>query len=432
MQIKSFKQVCNNPRLHDLLAVSRRDKVRSSDFAQKLLNTKQEELFRLFLAGVYENRNSERRGDAKRLFRAFSKQFEHLSETEKRQFTDSFHKEVQKVSSVFIRKTTSLDGRFEDATFALKDLKHLLKKLRERDYKLAAKQEAEVNRYSIKQDHIRDGLREFQDLNDRDYPHSVIQLDNSPKMVIIGTPRHDRENTLNRFFSIMIDEKVDVIIALNTASDWEGAIPYHEVDHVESIAIEGYTITVNEANTLYEGHVAANFPEKVKKTLEDMSETEREEKLRSRKLKEYRPRVIERVFDITNTRTGRTRKLTQLHYENWPDRQAAPDLDAWWILLRRHLELQKGTIAIHCQGGIGRTNAYAILTCLVSEINALYESKADLANATFNVPLTMLLLKEQAPRLGGLVCGKRFAQIYEMLYRYYIEMSALEEKSVSD
>ncbi len=403
MRVHAFKRICRDPRFEALLL--HKHKVKSRTFADRLVETNQEELFRLFLSSVYERRTSH---DAKRLFKAFVRRFDKLPEEQQRTLSDPFHKELEKVKSVFSKHVKVFDDRFADADFVLKDLKSIVDELKDGKYKRARKEEEEVNRVSLRNKEICRGLAHFQSANDKAYPHSTVQLNDSPKMVIIGTPRHDRADTLERFFSVMIKEDVDVIIALNTPGDWEEAIPYYEHEHIGSIKIDGYTLERERYDkVLYEGSVEANMPLNVKKALDKMSESER-----MLVMKKYLPRVVERVFWIRDDSLGSWRKITQLHYENWPDRAEAPDLEAWWVLLKRQLELQNGSICIHCQGGIGRTNAHAILTCLISQLDA---KKQDI----FNVPRTMYQLKQQAPRLGGVICAKRFGQIYEMLLRYY-------------
>ncbi len=430
MRVKSFKAICANPRLQDLLVGQRsKDKVRSRDFVRTLLDTKQEELFQIFLGSLYEQRRTEYKEASQRLFRSFARGFDRLSEDEKRQFSDPFHKEVQKVASAFAKRNSSLDSTFLADAFKLKDLEKLLMQLPQGNYKRTTQQETDVTKCSLKHEDMRKGIANFQYQNNRAYPHSVIQLGNSPSMVIIGTPRLDRKNSLERFFSVMLEENVEVIVALNTVDDWEEAIAYYEPEQMKSVQLEGHSISCKKSVILYEGDVAANIPKKLQDVLTGLTQAERDELLAQKKYKKYRPRIIERTFVVRENESGARKKITQLHYENWPDRQAAPDLDAWWILLRRQFELQNKSIAIHCQGGIGRTNVHAILTCLVSEMNALQDAGGNLSEAEFNVPLTMYRLKKQAPRLGGLVCGKRFFQIYQMANRYYKEMTFLEQKS---
>ncbi|MBS0634814.1 MAG: hypothetical protein JSR37_05070 [Verrucomicrobia bacterium] len=411
MKVTPFKQICHRANLQELLSKQQsKDKVRTREFVKTLLDTKQEALFREFLDCLYEQRKTENKGAAKKLFRNFSKRFYRLSPEEQRIYSDPFHKKIELLATMYAKATKASSETFADAEFKVKDIEAVIEKLKKDDYRLAAKQEMAVNRQAAKDRKIGRGLKDFEYRNEKDYPHSVVQLDHSPKMVIIGMPRQDRQDTLNRFFSVMIQEKVDVIIALNTASDWEEAIAYYEFEHLDAVEVDGYSISWKKSELLYEGTVAANLPAKIQNSVDAMSLEEQSEYLRSDKMKKYRPKVFERTFYITERATGEKRKLTQLHYENWPDRQASPDLDGWMVLLKRQLQLQKDSIAIHCQGGIGRTNAHAILTCLVSEANA--------GQTSFNVPLTMLRLKAQAPRLGGLVCGKRFCQIYEMLQKY--------------
>ncbi len=402
MRVQAFKRICKDPRLEQFLV--HKHKVKSRHFAGRLIEANQEDLYRLFLASVYEKRTSH---DAKRLFKEFIKLFNKLPEEKQRSLSDPFHKELEKVKSVFSKHLRGYDENFTESDFLIKDLPVIVEELQATKYKRARKEEEEVNKVSLQNKEILRGLAHFQSANDKAYPHSIVQLNESPKMIIIGTPRHDRQDTLEHFFSVMIKEDVDVIIALNTPSDWEEAIPYYEHEHIGSIKIDGYTLERERYDkVLYEGEIEANMPLSIKKSLDKMTESER-----MLVLKRYLPRIIERIFWVRDDALGSWRKITQLHYENWPDRAEAPDLEGWWVLLKRQLELQKGAICIHCQGGIGRTNAHAILTCLISQFNAKKDE-------VFNVARTMYQLKEQAPRLGGVICAKRFGQIYEMLLRY--------------
>ena len=86
MRISSFRKVCPNPKLLELMAeVRSKDKVRSKAFVRKLLDVNQnqvdqEALFRVFLGCLYESRDSKDKDSAKRLFRTFSSEFENLTE----------------------------------------------------------------------------------------------------------------------------------------------------------------------------------------------------------------------------------------------------------------------------------------------------------------------------------------------------------------
>ena len=428
MRVKVYKELCPNPTLHKVLPSQRSNKkIKSRYFARDIVLTHDETIMSLFLESLYVQSKTPNKSLAMRLFKAFNHDFEKLTEDEKRQFSDPFHKEIQKVASMFTGQNSSNDTKLDDYSFTLSKLPALIKKLSKDNYKLAGKQEVEVNKCSQRHKGIQEGLAAFQEANEAGYPHSVIQLDPSPKMVIIGVPRRDREDSLRRFFEVLIQENVDVVVALNTLEDWQDAIAYFEREHFETVKFDGYSVIRTRTKVLYEGKIASDMPP-VQQVLQTIPQEDHEALLTSIEYQKYRPRIIERTFVIRENEGRKRRKLTQLHYENWPDRQAASDLDAWMVLLLRQLELQKKALAIHCQGGIGRTNAHAILTHLVYELMAQKESKANLEKVQFNVPLTMYRLKQQAARLGGLVCAKRFCQIYEMFYRFYSEV---EQKSPS-
>ncbi|MBS0638170.1 MAG: hypothetical protein JSS12_11730, partial [Verrucomicrobia bacterium] len=233
MKVTPFKQICHRANLQELLSKQQsKDKVRTREFVKTLLDTKQEALFREFLDCLYEQRKTENKGAAKKLFRNFSKRFYRLSPEEQRIYSDPFHKKIELLATMYAKATKASSETFADAEFKVKDIEAVIEKLKKDDYRLAAKQEMAVNRQAAKDRKIGRGLKDFEYRNEKDYPHSVVQLDHSPKMVIIGMPRQDRQDTLNRFFSVMIQEKVDVIIALNTASDWEEAIAYYEFEHL--------------------------------------------------------------------------------------------------------------------------------------------------------------------------------------------------------
>jgi len=228
--------------------------------------------------------------------------------------------------------------------------------------------------------------------------YDVITTKVMPKLMVCGTPRDDRPNCLADFYQMHVQEGSDVVVALNTFSDWHKAIRYYDAD-----VLKGMNVAVLSVKELYRGGVATNIPKKL-----------REEKagvpLDDESLAAYRVRIEEREIKVEFE--GKVRLFTHLHYINWPDHEAAPDEAALALLLDRHMELS-GTSVVHCQGGVGRTLGY-VQSLYIRHILNTTDATA------INVPELTYELKMQAPRLGGSPKGARLAQVLCMSHQYYL------------
>lgn len=314
-------------------------------------------------------------------------------------------------------------GEFPESNYILSQFAELVKSS-EKDVRLMTRLETHVECHVRKNLALFHASEHFREVERKiGYPINVIQADNSPKMVVVGTPRTDRDNTLHAFFKKVIDEKVQVIVALNTAGEYPQDIAYYEDVHLSTVDVDGWKAGCIGKNTLYCGKKASHLPLHEYTRIDTLSDKEREIALLDDALSPFRPAIIERTLKLTHATTGQERTLTHLHYKNWPDNQQAPDLEALWVLAKRHTEILRNelmpSMLIHCFGGIGRTNCYALLSWVLREIEVLGKEGKPLADAVCNIPKMMFRLKQQAPRLGGTVFGERFVQIYAIADRFF-------------
>lgn len=400
-------------------------KIREEKFSSNLLSAPskiREQVLTCYLKRLQIMENSPHRELAGALYRQFLEAFENNSEEQMRQFSDPMHKLVESVSASFhwcLESHIQVDevGKMPEFNYPLSAFGKIADVALKGDLRPFFLQETAVNVHAQKNPAIRASINEFEKQNQEGYPYSVIQAGNSPKMVIIGTPRADRHDTVNRFFKAMIENDVQVIVTLNTAADWHKAIAYYTKGELEKVNVNGWIVRCVRETELYCGLIAANLPRDLQEKMAALTIDQREKALRDDSLKEYRPRIIERTLQASDGKI-----LTQLHYINWPDRQAATDLDALMVLVKRQMQLlreKRCALAIHCQGGIGRTNFQAIVTWLLSEIDQKQMRGQDVKEAVFNIPEMMYELKRQAARLGGGICSLRCAHMYYVADAYY-------------
>lgn len=394
-------------------------------FAPILLNTpdtSRERFLTLYLRRLQALESGQYKERAGSLFKQFLSALEKSPECERKKLSDPFYKLVESLTATF---NWVLDSKIEVQSvgkiplynYPFLQFSKIAEQAMSGDVALMVEQEQTVHAHAQKNPEMRRAIQEFEKSNKKGYPYSIIQAGCSPKMVIIGTPRSDRQDTVNRFFQVMLEQNVTLIVALNTPSDWDKAIAYYTEENLRAVRINGKTISCIEEKELYCGKVAANLPSKERQKLESLPPNEQELFLLSDELECYRPRIIERTFQVSDGR-----KITHLQYLQWPDRSAATDLDALLVLVTRQMQVLKnepGAIGIHCQGGIGRTNYFAILTWLLFEIESMHQKGVDVDEAIFNIPEMMYQLKKQAVRLGGHISGLRFGHIYFMADAYY-------------
>jgi len=126
-------------------------------------------------------------------------------------------------------------------------------------------------------------------------------------------------------------------------------------------------------------------------------------------------RIVRRFFFCSQSSSGSSKIITQLHYENWPDNKA-PDLH---IILRLLAEMdtcglpKERPITIHCSAGIGRTGTLVAIHALRKKIEEARKEGFAMENLTLNIPEEILKIRAQRGRL--VASPSQLGSIYQAL-----------------
>lgn len=108
-------------------------------------------------------------------------------------------------------------------------------------------------------------------------------------------------------------------------------------------------------------------------------------------------RLVRRTFSAYHRRTGERRKITQLHYENWPD-NGIPNLALFSKLLDAAEESpleRHSPITVHCSAGIGRSGTFVACHSLRKGIRRARENGIKISESTLNIPEAVMHLRMQ-------------------------------------
>lgn len=119
-------------------------------------------------------------------------------------------------------------------------------------------------------------------------------------------------------------------------------------------------------------------------------------------------RLVKRSFIATQQTTNEQHKVTQFHYEGWPDHCGAPDhelLETLHKVVEQELVERKisidAPITVHCAAGLGRTPTFAISNYLRHELIKRIASGEKIEEITLDIAKTIFEFKKQRPSLLG-------------------------------
>lgn len=108
--------------------------------------------------------------------------------------------------------------------------------------------------------------------------------------------------------------------------------------------------------------------------------------------------IAERTFIIS--RDGlEIRRVTQLHYMNWPD-FGAPDDEIFEDFFKRVLEKHhEGPLLCHCSAGVGRTGTFIAIHSLFDEVNEKIQNGMSLSDIFLNFVETVIRMRTYRGKL---------------------------------
>lgn len=114
------------------------------------------------------------------------------------------------------------------------------------------------------------------------------------------------------------------------------------------------------------------------------------------------PKLLEST--LIATRKNKTKVITHLHFDGWPDRSPVSSEKLFNKLLDRMQALNPSAdtrIAINCVGGIGRTGSTAVAYCLRKYIDEKIMLKKPLKDLKVNIPDIIYQFRKQRSGIVG-------------------------------
>ncbi|MBS4168636.1 protein-tyrosine phosphatase family protein [Parachlamydia sp. AcF125] len=102
--------------------------------------------------------------------------------------------------------------------------------------------------------------------------------------------------------------------------------------------------------------------------------------------------IVERTF-VFSKEGKEIRRVTQLHYINWPDFEA-PDDAIFEVFLKKVFEKHiEGPLLCHCSAGVGRTGTFIAIHSLCTEINEKIHQGKSLKEIYVNFPERIMRMR---------------------------------------
>lgn len=399
MRIELIRTIFTNEQLQQQLLAGEAQNGNDAAMAQNMRKCLKDEhtqqYVHQFIACIESQKGTQLERATSFLLTAFLKDIK----KEEGQIPEALQRSIDKVAAVYKKEPITSPGTFTGHELPISKFLPIAE-----DYYDPLEIETLLKDHATQDPVMQERLKARDERHLKAFSYDVLTTSETPKLIVCGTPREDRANCLADFYKMLVQEECDVVVALNTFSDWTKAIPYYD-----EAVLKALQVTVESVKILYKGTVATNLPKKLREKGVEVA-------LDDDSLDAYRVRIEERRIRVEVD--GKVRTISHLHYINWPDHKAAPDEIALELLLKRHMDLGGLTSVIHCQGGIGRTLGYVQHLYFRHIINREYQQEGTINNLGINIAERTYGLMLQAPRLGGFPKPDRMAQVLRMTHKY--------------
>lgn len=131
----------------------------------------------------------------------------------------------------------------------------------------------------------------------------------------------------------------------------------------------------------------------------------------------YFPRIVER--HLTLVRGNQQHETVHLHYENWPDHQEAPDIEALEVLLDRKdaLTTPDDLIMLNCKATIGRSGVLYFSDCGRKKVEGMANLGISFDEMKLNFAEMVHHVRNFRPILSG--NPRQMRQALEVIARHY-------------
>ncbi len=220
----------------------------------------------------------------------------------------------------------------------------------------------------------------------------IVDIPGCQKTLLV--PHPVSEKYVARYYQAVIEHKVPVLITLcSPYEDRKEVIPFWEDTKVLDEEGKEIRCTKLVELELYKGQKLA-----------DIKDTSRARLAKASGLvpEEYFPRIVERHLRLQYD--GKEHEVVHLHYENWPDHQEAPDVEALHTLIERRDSLVDGhdsVVMLNCKATIGRSGTFFLTDWGRKIVSAMAEEGISFSEMKLNVPHMLLQVRQFRPILSG-------------------------------
>ncbi len=329
MRVKTQKAVLQDDHLIEVVSGTKR--LSSSWFAWNLLmHEERESLIPLYLNQLEGKLSSKYKSEARRLLYKFFADYRRLQE--KISLSDALADSIEEL----LRRNRRLFP-LELQEFSI-PVSSFLDRAKDIDYAACAKEV--IRSLTQKNDDLYALRKKLSEHIKHTYdPSRIVHIEDCTKFFFVPHPQDKKH--LKHYLESIINHKVKVLVSLCSPYEAKEIIPFWNGVEVDGIRCEKVSEVIR-----YEGHTVS--------IIRDSS--------RAKQVKDpasFFPRIVERKICVT--RGTEQHETVHLHYENWPDHQEAPDLDALNVLFDRKdsLLLHPDDICmLNCKATIGRSGLF--------------------------------------------------------------------------
>lgn len=407
MKIRTQKAMFPNKELRAV--ISKEKKISKNWFAWNVLTHPQKELWiPVYLKALEEQMQSGYKYKAQYLLAKFIEDHKRIVPSE--DLPLNIIEQVEKVARIYTKRNSS------SKTKAIKELdrmhlpvgeygakakdRHFIAEMKEILH-VATKQDPKIRKLKSK-------LRENMDLSHD--AARIVDLPNCQKTLLVPHPHTDKHVGL--YFQSALDHKAKVLITLCSPYEHPEIIPFWEDRKVKDA--EGRTITCTKISErlLYQSPNVA--------TIRDEKRAKLAVEEGGIKPDQFFPRIVERRLSLER---GQERHETvHLHYENWPDHQEAPDIDALHLLYahRDSLAAPNDVVMLNCKATIGRSGLFFYTDLGRRRISAMANDGVPFSDMKLNFAQMVREVRQFRPILSGNLT--QFGQAFELISRHYNEL----------
>jgi len=378
MRVKAQKAVLKDDKL--VAAVSNTTRLNSSWFAWNILmHQERETLIPKYIAKL-EGSSPE----AKRLLVKFAKDYRRLED--RLNLSESLKDAIE---SLFRRNRAIIPYKYQATNIAVSKFVDGAK-----DLEFAATAKEIITHLSKKDLELVDLRKKLGEDIKHSYEHErIVRLEDYPKLLFVPHPHNSRE--IKRYFEAVIEHKAKVLVSLCSPYEASEVVPFWDDKRCEKLS----------ETILYEAKKAA--------TINDPK--------RAKEIKDHQliiPRIVERKLKIMVD--DKEHETVHLHYENWPDHQEAPDLEALNVLFDRKDSLlthSKDICMLNCKATIGRSAVFFLSDLGRKRVDRMIADGVPFDEMKLNIVEIMLEGRRFRPLLSPNVI--QLAQVFEIIGNHF-------------